>query len=207
SVVTNALASRPDKAYRFYKQNGFRYVQFIPKIDSAGDGAGDEGGSLDASEYGIFLCRLFDLWHADFVRGEYVSIRAFDNYIHMLAGRPPENCAMGGTCSAYALIEADGSVYPCDFYASDEHRLGSVADDAFRDMLRGDAARSFIAPSKVPHDDCARCGYFFICRGGCRRDREPVIDGRLALNKYCAAYKEFFSRSLPRMKEIAAMQR
>ena len=203
SVVTRQLAAHPDKVYRFYKKNGFRYLQFIPCLDNLKDGHGSNIYSLDAKTYGNFLCRIFDLWYNDFTKNEYISIRDFDNYIHMLAGRQPENCAMNGMCSANALIEADGSVYPCDFYAVDDHLLGNILTHSFNEMLCGEKAISFIMPSRNVDTTCLDCEFGYICRGGCRRHRELEIDGTLQLNFYCTAYKQFFAHSLPRMKMIA----
>jgi len=203
SVLTRQFASHPDKAYRFYKQSRFRYIQFIPCLDGLNDEPGANYYSLDAKVYGRFLCRIFDLWYSDFINDNYYSIRAFDNYIQMLMGRPAENCAMNGVCNAYALIEADGSVYPCDFYAIDECLLGNVSTHSFDEMLTGEKAEVFIAASKHVDTACLTCEYSFICRGGCRRDREPVVNGIPSLNHFCDAYRAFFEHALPRMSAIA----
>ena len=202
TVVTRQLASRPDAAYNFYKKNNFRYIQFIPCIDDFEEGH-SPFFSLDVQNYGFFLCRVFDLWYKDFIGGDYYSIRAFDNYIQMLAGYPPENCAMNGHCNAYALIEADGSVYPCDFYAIDKYCLGNIGEDSIKQLLRGKIAKDFMAPSRISSEQCIICEYYRICRGGCRRDREPLTEEGLRLNYYCGAYKMFFPHSLPRMAAIA----
>jgi len=204
SVLTRQLARHPDKTYRYYRDNNFRYIQFIPCLDDLSGSNSSAFYSLDAKTYGNFLCRVFDLWYADFSNNDYFSIRLFDNYIQILAGRPAENCAMNGTCTAYALIEADGSVYPCDFYAMDEFLLGNVTTHDFREMLSGEKANAFIAPSQHRDPDCLSCEYYSICRGGCRRDREPVTDGIPSINRYCEAYKKFFAHALPRMKTIAS---
>lgn len=204
SVLTRQLAAHPEKAYRFYRQQGFAYLQFIPCIDGLEQVHGSNDYSLDAGAYGKFLCRVFDLWYGDYVHGRYVSVRAFDNYIQMLAGRPPESCAMAGVCSPYPLIEADGAVYPCDFYARDEHLLGNIADLSFDELLAGTAAQHFAAPSHLVHPDCRDCRFFPLCRGGCRRDREPFAGGMPMCNPYCQAYKVFFAHALPRMQQIAA---
>lgn len=201
SVVSRALAGEPAKVYKFYKQRDFKHVQFIPCLEGLGEAPDSSGFAPDAGTYARFLCRIFDLWRADFARGDYVSIRTFDNYVHILGGYPPESCAMNGFCAAYPLVEADGSVYPCDFYALDKYRLGRVGAHSFAEMLEGDAARDFAAPSLEPHPDCLACEYGFICRGGCRRDREE--SGGLSLNRHCRAYKIFFAHALPGMREIA----
>jgi len=203
SVLTRQLASHPDRAYRFYKQNGFRYIQFIPCLDGLGEKHGSNFYSLDIETYTRFLCRIFDLWYTDLINNEYYSIRAFDNYVQMLAGKPAENCAMNGICNTYALIEADGSVYPCDFYALDEYLLGNINTHGFEQMLTSEKSEAFISSSHYIDHKCRSCEYHFICRGGCRRDREPVINGIPSLNHYCNAYKIFFDHALQRMKVLA----
>ncbi len=203
SVLTRHMAAHPDQTYNFYKRKGFRHLQFIPCLDGLEEAAGSHPHSLDAAGYGSFLCRLFDLWRRDFLAGDYISIRSFDNYIHMLAGHPPENCGMSGECHTYPLIEADGSVYPCDFYALDRYRLGNVRSDTFTGMLSGEAARKFEAPSRRLAATCQACEYLFLCRGGCRRDREPLSDGAPGQNRFCEAYRLFFQHALAKMQEIA----
>ena len=203
TVLTKQLAAHPDKVWKFFKQQDFRHIQFIPCLDGLEDDIGSNSYSLTPHAYGNFLCRIFDLWYQDFVMGNYYSVRIFDNYISMLGGYPPENCGMSGNCVAYALIEADGSVYPCDFYALDEYRLGSVLTDPIDVMLQGAAAQQFIQPSKYISPECNSCEYFPLCRGGCRRDREPLANGMPRLNRFCSAYKMFFSHAMPRMMKIA----
>ena len=201
SVVTRKLASHPDKVWKSYKKHDFRYIQFIPCLDALGEEPTRH--SLDAKTYGSFLCSIFDLWHQDYVKGEYYSVRLFDNYVHMLNGYPPESCAMSGWCPTYALIEADGTTYPCDFYAMDGYELGNVLTHSFFDMKMSEAARNFTEPSKYVSEACKACEFYPICRTGCRRDREPVINGKTSHNRLCGAYKMFFAHALPRMIDIA----
>ena len=203
SVVTHQFAMHPDKAYHFFKQNGFRHIQLIPCLDGLEEEQGRHLFSLDSKSYGSFLKRFFDLWYEDFISGNYISVRAFDNYIYMLGGHPPENCAMGGHCDAYPLVEADGSVYPCDFYALDEFLLGKIQTNTFEEMLSGETVKRFTDPARNTHEKCRVCEYFAVCRGGCRRNREPIIDGIPSLNYLCEAYRVFFSHSLDRMKILA----
>ena len=203
SVVTKWLASHPDKTWQFYRKHDFQHVQLIPCIDETFSG---EHYALDAKTYGRFLCRLFDLWYADYLKGAYISVRTFDNYIRILAGYPPENCAMAGVCCVYALVEADGGIYPCDFYATDAYLLGNIHEQKLSDLLQNEVALGFSTPSHSVDPACKNCEFYPICRGGCRRDRE-VSGGALGLNQYCASYKQFFSHALPRLVQIARRQR
>ncbi len=205
TVLTGQVALEPERAYRFYKRHGFRFIQFIPCLDGLNEKHGSNQFSLSARVYGDFLCTVFDLWYKDFIEGDYYSIRAFDNWVRMLMGEAPDNCGMLGQCQPYPTVEADGSVYPCDFYVLDDYRLGDVLEGpSFEEMLTSSIAARFMAPSQLLDPTCASCGYHNICRGGCRRDREPLQEGRLSLNYYCEAYKRFFDHALPRMQDIAA---
>ena len=205
SVVSKGLAAHPDKVWKFYKQQNFRHIQFIPCLDNFNE-CESHPYSLNAQMYGKFLCRIFDLWYEALARNEYISIRAFDNYIHMLSCFPPESCALSGICSVYGLVEASGDVYPCDFYAVDRYLLGNINTHRFEEMLSGERAKEFIAPSLEADSSCKDCEYFFICRGGCRRDRESSVAEELTVNRLCQSYKMFFSYALPRMMGIAKVR-
>ena len=54
---------------------------------------------------------------------------------------------MRGCCGLQYLVEADGSVYPCDFYGLDEYRLGNIRDDAWEDLDRARESLGFVEAS------------------------------------------------------------
>ena len=199
SVVTSKTARNPGKLYRFFQNQNFRFLQFIPCIDDFDS----TEKHLTADQYGQFLKTLFDLWFRSWISGQGVSIRYFDNLLYMFMGHPPEQCAMNGVCHVQFTIESDGGVYPCDFYALDQWRLGNIHTDAFESMLASDVAGRFIAESR-PLEECARCRWFMLCRGGCKRDREPIRNGMPSPNRFCQAYKDFFSYSYERFVKLCA---
>ena len=65
-------------------------------------------------------------------------------------------------------------------------------------------ALGFVEASLKGKEECQTCPYAFICRGGCRRNRQVEENGELGANYFCASYKRFFGAALPRMQEIAA---
>jgi uncharacterized protein len=139
--------------------------------------------------------------------GQYISIRHFDNWVHMLQGRPPETCSMSGRCTCYGVVEADGSVYPCDFYVLDQWKLGNIHEMSFAEMLSGELAQKFVADSIPLAEKCRTCRHYAICRGGCRRDREPLEQENGALNIYCEAYEAFFDYAMERLRQVARIAR
>jgi len=203
-VISSYVARYPEKVYNFFKKQGFNYLQFIPLLDPLEEKRGGNFWSLTPSRYASFLKKLFDLWYLDCKKHDGVSIRHFDNWLGLLMGFPPENCAMSGRCAVYFVVEADGSIYPCDFYVTDEWKMGNIADGkTFAELQRSDAATRFIAGSTTP-ENCSACKYYFLCRGGCRRDREPLAEN--AENFYCQAYTQFFDYATDRLREISLME-
>jgi len=202
SVVTSQLARHPHQVYRFFQKKGFNYLQFIPCLFPLGERPDFYPYSLTPERYGSFLKKLFDLWYHDVVHHNIVSIRYFDNLLQMMLGYPPEACDMAGHCSCQFIIEADGGVYPCDFYVIDQWHLGNIKEQSFSQLLNSSLARRFIQSSTYIDAVCRKCPWFPLCRGGCRRWREPFIEGKPQLNYLCLAYKDFFSYTIERFKEI-----
>lgn len=203
TVVNKQTAARANRIYNFYKRNGLQYLQFIPCLDPFGETPGGEAYSLTAEDYGAFLCTLFDLWYRDVREGAPVSIRQFENYIEMLLGYPPEACGMGGVCGMQHVVEADGSVYPCDFYVLDAYRLGNLHTADFSEINEKRREIGFVEQSAAVDEHCRACRSFTLCRGGCRRYRPVQADGTLGLNIFCESYARFFAHTERRMLELA----
>lgn len=202
-VINSRVARHVNKVYDFFKKNNFNYLQFIPCLDGIDEKLGSNPYSLKPEAYEAFLKTIFDLWYRDVVQGQGISIRYFDNLISMFLGNPPEACGMSGSCTCQFVIESDGGVYPCDFYAEDNWYLGSIKEMGFKDIKEGEKVKSFIEKSRVVDPKCKQCKWLGLCRGGCRRNREPVIEGKLSLNYFCTSYYEFFNYAVPRLQQIA----
>lgn len=205
TVVNSQTARHIMKIYNYFKKQGFRYLQFIPCMDPLNEKPGQHEYSLSPKRYTYFLKTLFDLWYADAMKGNFISIRQFDNLVGMLLGRSPESCGMSGVCSLNFVIESDGSTYPCDFYVIDQWYLGNILIDSFEKIRNCENANKFVNVSKHISEQCKSCPHFMLCRGGCRRNREPFTDGLPSLNYFCQPLKEFFSYSTERLKQIAIM--
>lgn len=203
TVVTRDSAKKADSLYGFFRRCGFDWLQFIPCLDPLEHRRGGCSYSLTPEDYGHFLKRLFDCWYRDVKAGRFVYIRYFENLVGMLLGNPPESCGMSGRCAVQNVVEADGSVYPCDFYALDQWKLGNIRTDGIREMMESKTARRFLEAAREVPEKCRSCRYYPLCRGGCRRDREAA-GGVLGLNDFCPAFETFFDYALPRLEEVAA---
>ena len=202
-VVNGTNAKKPQRLYQFFRDHGFRYLQFIPCIDPKGVPRGSLPFSLDNERFAGFLKGFFDKWYAEISRDEEVSVRYFDNLVRIAMGIRPETCSMFGTCQCQFVFEADGSVYPCDFYVNDEWRIGRIHDLTIEQIAMSETALRFMKQSINVPEECARCEWYRLCKNGCRRDREDNVEGDLGVNCYCSAYREFFEYAFPRIQALA----
>ena len=202
TVVTSQLASEIEEVYRFYKEQGFGYQQYIACLDPLDREQGRQQYSLQPDMYGEFLIKLFRMWKADLLAGTPVSIRLFENYLCMLLGMRVESCEQRGVCGCQTVIEADGSVYPCDFYALDEYQIGNLAYEDLQSVEKRRREKKFIETSLNHSESCKKCKYFRLCRGGCRRhrDRGEELYGQ---NIFCDSYKLFFDHCLNELIQLA----
>ena len=202
-VVNSFVARHINKIYSFFKKNNFNFLQFIPCLDPLNEKPGGYEYSLTPDRYAYFLKTLFDEWYNDVIKGNMISIRYFDNLVGMVMGYPPEVCGMSGQCQCYFVMEADGSTYPCDFYVIDKWRLGNIKETGFDELKNSGMGQRFVEVSKHVDTKCMECRWFNLCRGGCRRTREPFEDNKPVLNYYCRSYMEFFNYAAERLYRVA----
>ncbi|MFR5876545.1 MAG: radical SAM protein [Eubacterium sp.] len=186
SVLTSRLAQNVRKSYRFFKQNDLHYLQYIPCLKPFDETQNKY--SMTNEDYKGYLKSCYKIYYNDNMRGNLMSIRQFDNYALLAGGKPAEQCGMNGPCSTQFVVEGDGSVYPCDFYCTDEWLLGNINDKDFRELYNSKKSVDFLKESFIIKDECKQCEYFSLCRGGgCKRNRQNA--------DYCSAYKAFFDSS------------
>jgi len=196
TVVTSLLAENIEQVYKDYKQKGWKYQQYILCLEPIGQNKAFDY-LASPKMYGEFLIKLFDLWYEDLKKGKQPYIREFENYINILRGNLPEVCSMIGHCSIQNTVEADGSVYPCDFYVLDDYYMGNYNIQKYAEIRSSEKAEKFVKDSFKLTQKCTMCSYFYLCRGGCRRNR---IDGK---NMFCEGYRMFFDKCLNKMERIA----
>ena len=193
-VVTEVAARQAKEVFRTLAP--YRFLQFIPCMDPL---EGQPGAyALTAEAYGRFLCETFDLYEKAWQQNRAVSVRTFDNWIHMLAGGQPDSCAMAGICGNALMMESDGSLYPCDFYGTDEWLLGNIGEHSFLKILKSGKETAFLEASHSVPSQCRDCPWYRLCRNGCRRER----DRQTGIHRHCEAHRMFFSYAYERMRRI-----
>lgn len=167
TVLTSHLANHPDQYYRFLQKERITWTQLIPCLPSLE--ATNNTYALQPKAYADFFVRLFDLWYEEAQKGTIRSISLFDDIFALFQGKMPIQCGRLGTCQAQFVIEADGSVYPCDFYALDKWKCGSFAVNTFAEISANKARQLFVTRKRTLSPLCASCRYVSICHGGCQR--------------------------------------
>lgn len=195
TVINSEVSKNAKKIYDYYKLNNFKFLQFIPCLDPLS--YDEKDFSLTAKDYGVFLDELFNLWYEDLKNNDYVSVRYFENLILILLGKNPEACDMMGRCSVNVVVEADGSIYPCDFYVLDDYRIGNINSDKIVDIVFSEKALKFVRDSIKFPEKCSKCKYLKICRTGCKRHKD-----KSNYNKFCESYIYFLDRNLKKLLDV-----
>ena len=176
-------------------------MQLIPALEPLGKEQGEDKKSLTIAQLSHFLIDLFDVWVSDFAGQKELRVTYFENIIVKLMNGQVSLCSINGQCMIENVVEANGNVYPCDFYCGDEYLLGNVCDSDFNTLTFSQKAQSFVEQSKKINLQCNQCKYQGICLGGCKRYQ--MIDINIYRNYFCSAYKKFFEHSYNAFRKIA----
>lgn len=197
SVVTNQFARHPQAVFQHYIKNHIDYVQLIPCLKPL-DAKEKNPFDLEPRTWAEFMKQFFHLWYTALIQGQYLSVRQFDNIVYMLQGHPPEQCGLIGRCRPQFVVEADGSVYPCDFYVLDQYCCGNINTDSIEAIASSANSKQFLQDIPPENPLCSDCKVYRICGGGCRRYREFYAEEP----GYCP-YQDFLYATLGRFLEVA----
>ena len=224
TVVHHESARRPLEVYRFLKEIGSTYIQFIPLVErSTGAGlaapplplAVDNVAqsttvtpwSVDARDYGNFLVEVFQKW----VRHDVgrIFIQVFEVALSNWMGLGSSLCIFAETCGRALALEHNGDVYACDHYVYPRYKLGNLLNHQLQELAELPEQQSFGAAKRDTLPDyCRQCDVRFACNGECPRNRfVNTPDGQPGLNYLCTGYRHFFRSIDPYMKEMARLLR
>jgi uncharacterized protein len=189
--------------YNFLLDLGIRYHQYIPIVEF------DEQGqplpfSIAGAQWGEFLKELFEVWYPDAGR---VSVRLFDALLTYLVDGSRIICTMGRDCRQYFLVEHNGDVYPCDFFAIPELRLGNLLETDWSDLLASPRYEAFGRQKSHWNEACESCPFLQLCMGDCLKHRFYAAPGVRTdpgrLSWLCSGWRSFYESCLPGLQRIA----
>lgn len=172
-VLTNEAALHPQKIWKFILNENIRYVQFIPCLDDL-DSSAENALALTPKRFHSFYSALFPLWQKQVEQGNYISVKLFDDIAHLFVHGQVTSCGLHGRCAPQSVIEADGGIFPCDFYVLDQYWLGDIQTTTLRQAFEKTEETGFLDSRKHPPQACAKCRYQRMCGGGCKRMEQSV---------------------------------
>ena len=219
TTVHRGNADRALQVYRFLKECGSGFMQFIPIVERAAQHETADGlrlvspdflgaaqvtpWSVEPSQFGRFLCAIFDEWVRNDVGKFFVQL--FDVSLEMWAGMEASLCVFRRTCGAALALEHGGDLYSCDHFVYPENRLGNMMESPLKALVESEQQLRFgqAKESTLP-EYCRQCDVRFACNGECPKHRFTTTpDGEAGLNYLCAGYKMFFHHVDPYMRFMA----
>jgi uncharacterized protein len=161
--------------------------------------------SVEAEQYGNFLCAIFDEWVRHDVGQTFVQL--FDVALGNWMGLGSSLCVFAEKCGTALAIEHNGDLYSCDHYVYPRHKLGNVMNQSLGAMVNSPQQIKFGNDKfdSLPKF-CRECEVRFACNGECPKHRFiQTPDGEDGLNYLCAAYKMFFNHIDAHMKTMARL--
>ncbi len=218
TCVHRRNSGSPLEVYRFFREIGSGFMQFIPiaerrRVRASGPHelvppafaghARVAEWSVEPEQYGIFLTTIFDEWVRHDVGRVFVQL--FDVSLEIWAGLRPSLCVLREECGDALALEHNGDLYSCDHFVYPEHRLGNIVEHGIAALAQSPGQRKFGAAKRntLPRY-CRQCDVRFACNGGCPKHRfARTPDGEAGLNYLCRSYKRFFRHVAPYMTFMA----
>ena len=198
-LVNSDNVKTPKELYRYYREKGFSFLQFIPCVEY------DEKGdlthySIDGRQWGEFLCEIFDIWYRKDSRR--VSIRHFDSVLNYLVMNRYTQCIMDKDCRQYFVVEYDGGIYPCDFFVKKELELGNIYTSSWEEALISPLYEDFGKRKGQWNSRCNSCKWLQLCHGDCRKMRGPD-NNPSTLSTLCEGWQMFYNHTMERFEKLA----
>jgi len=198
-VINREMIPYVERIYSEMKQMGLHFTM-SPVTPTHKNGKDLQ--PLTPDEYADVLIRLFDLWFND----PTPTIRV--NPPHsvlkgILYGGLPLFCNADDSCfSKFISFLPDGSVYPCNRFASEpDFILGNITYQDLDTILSNPIREKLLARSKDKLEPCSQCDSNKMCRGGCAHHAYVFYGNIQNPDYYCRAFFKAFNYYYNNVKE------
>ncbi|MCC6473389.1 MAG: anaerobic sulfatase maturase [Burkholderiales bacterium] len=237
TVVHRANAAHPLAVYRFLRDCGSRFIQFIPLVErrvtqesrdapqgvemrfAAPPLAGPSDDCLEPEAVqaavspetvrpGEWGAFLCAIFDR-WVRRDVgrVFVQQFDVALGQWLGAGSALCVFAETCGRALALEHDGGLYACDHYVFPRWRLGNLRETPLAELVELPRQREFGAAKAEAL--CARCRDCAV-KFACQGDcprHRFVRNGAGAVSYLCAGYRLFFEHVAAPMARMAELAR
>ncbi len=219
TVVNRKNSEHPLEVYRFLKEIGSQYLQFIPIVEEIAPEPDQSGlrllkpyarkdtvvseWSVEPLQFGIFLQTIFDEWVRNDVAKIFVNL--FDVALESWLGMEQSLCVFKKQCGAALAMEHNGDLYSCDHFVYPDNKLGNILQQPLATLANlPQQVRFGKAKETSLPQECIQCDVRFACNGECPKHRFlKTSTGEPGLNYLCAGYKHFFHHIDPYMQFMA----
>ena len=222
TVVHRDSAIRPLEVYRFLREIGAQFIQFIPIVERSSGAQKlapapqiDEDGveykvtpwSVLPRTYGRFLTTIFDEWVQRDVGQVFVQF--FDMQLGLFMGQPASLCVFAETCGQGLALEHNGDLYACDHYVYPQFKLGNITQKPIDILANSPEQKEFgNAKRDTLTQQCLGCDIRFACNGGCPKHRFlKSKDGEPGHNYFCRSTTHFVKHAGPTLQVMANLIR
>ena len=199
-LVSQANVARGAEVYRYMRDMGLFYHQYIPCVEF--DGKGNRlPFAITGPEWGKFIIDIFNEWIKADTRK--VSVRLFDSILSYLVDGSRDICRMGKNCCQYFVVEHNGDIYPCDFFVDEGLKLGNVANSSWEKLQRSAEYRNFGKQKSQWNKKCSGCKWLKYCLGDCLKHR--LYGGMKAdnISWLCEGWMMFYEHAMPAFRKLA----
>lgn len=228
TVVSRKNSQKPAEVYRYLKEIGSGFIQFIPLVERDADSVAKNMGldlsqppelqkvernrlvtewSLIPEDYGQFLVEIYNHWVRHDVGKTFVQF--FDVALGNWMGMSGTLCVFSPTCGTAMALEHNGDLFSCDHYVYPKYKLGNIMNQSIQSMVESKEQRQFGRDKldKLPKF-CQGCSVRFACHGECPKHRfMKTPAGNPGLNYLCPAYKRIFNHMKPTMDIMCQLLR
>lgn len=224
TVLNDYNSRHPLAVYRFLKEVGDGFMQFIPIVECKPDKRERELGfqlgfppvpgkenrnpaltswSVKPKQFADFYIQIFDEW----VRKDVgkVFVQFFDTALNNWMGVGSGLCVFAPTCGNAGALEYNGDLYSCDHYVYPQYKLGNILNKPLSELIKSDRQLKFgqdKADSLTGY--CLDCDVRFACNGDCPKHRFLYApDGEPGLSYLCPAYRRIFKHMDPHMQAMS----
>ncbi|MEE8399077.1 MAG: anaerobic sulfatase maturase [Desulfobacterales bacterium] len=198
-LVSQSNVRHAKTVYRYLVDQGFLYLQFIPCVEFDGDHP--QPYAISGSEWGNFLCELFDAWYPE--DAFTVSIRHVDALLLKIVDNEISVCNLGDNCCQYFVVEYNGDIYPCDFFVEPDRCLGNIMETDWEELLSSQAYRQFGAQKRQWNRACDSCEALALCQGDCLKHRMYGKNPPDSLSWLCEGNKRFIQHARDSLNILA----
>ena len=223
-VVNRTNAVDGGRMYRYLRDSGCRFMQFIPLVERRGVGRHAEGPaspeqwtpfdraedavssrSVLPDQFGSFLCEVFDEWRQHDIGRVFVQI--FDQALSAWLDVEPSLCVFRKRCGRALAMEHNGDVYSCDHFVDEDHLLGNLNVVPLEELINSGRQQAFgDAKQETLPEYCLQCEVRQACNGECPKNRFlQTPNGKDGLNYLCRGYRKFFNHATPLLDEMAKL--